>query len=156
MKSVLGIDPGLSGALALVATDLSKVDVIDTPVHAINGKQQMDVHTLARWMDVQSVDVDHAIIEQVGAMPGQGVTSCFNFGFGTGILHGVICASFIRLRLVRPAVWKRAMGLPADKDASRQMASRMFPKFAHLFSRKKDDGRAEAVLLAVYAMRNPA
>ena len=86
-------------------------------------------------------------IEEVGAMPGQGVTSMFNFGYSAGILAGVCAGLKLPVSLYRPAVWKRAAGVPADKGGARQMAQRFWPGCRD-FDRVKDDGRAEAALLA--------
>jgi crossover junction endodeoxyribonuclease RuvC len=83
-------------------------------------------------------------------MPAQGVTSAFNFGFAAGALQGLVAGNAIPMHLVAPLTWKRHYKLSADKDASRRRASQLFPAHSHLWARAKDDGRAEAVLLAYY------
>ena len=86
-------------------------------------------------------------------MPGQGVTSMFSFGRSLGILEGTLAGLDIPYTLVTPQVWKKAMGANASKDGAREMAMRLWPSKSELFKRKKDDGRAEAALLALYLLR---
>lgn len=152
-RAILGIDPGLSGALALWnGTTLSVFDV-PTIARKVNGKtkQQVDAYQLGNWLDIHRVSIRFAIIEQVNAMPAQGVTSSFNFGYTAGVIQGAVAANQIPMRLVVPSVWKRAFGLIGqDKDASRAAASRLAPKHAEHWPLKKHDGRAEAFLLAFY------
>jgi crossover junction endodeoxyribonuclease RuvC len=151
----IGIDPGLSGAIAVWPENGEPV-VNDMPTFEItvNGKKktQIDLAQLARTTP-QSWQSWHAFIENPGAMPGNGAVSMFNFGFACGVAQMAVAAAGIPYTLVKPAIWKRALGLTADKDASRQLASRLFPQSAHLWARKKDDGRAEAVLLAYYGSK---
>lgn len=154
---IIGIDPGLSGAIFLLQGDDS--DVFDMPVteRLVNGKlkRQIDPASLAR---ILPTDAEFVIVEQVSAMPGQGVTSSFNFGFTAGAIQGVVAALGLPLRTVHPQVWKRKFGLLGQpKDASRAEASRRLPQHAHLWPLKKHDGRAEAALLALYGsmMDNP-
>jgi crossover junction endodeoxyribonuclease RuvC len=150
----MGVDPGLSGAVAVFDPARQHLTLLDMPVHSIRvgrGKRkQIDLGELARFVDVYAADVAKATIESVHAMPKQGVSSSFSFGFAAGVVQGVIAAHFIPVQLVTPAVWKRALGLTSDKDASRQLAGRVFARQGDLFRRKKDDGRAEAALLARY------
>ena len=151
----LGIDPGLDGALALYAP--GALEVLPMPTHTITVNQKkkraLDLAALATWFDLNRNRVRHAVIENPSAMPGQGVTSSFNFGFNCGVMQSMVAASVIPYTLVRPAVWKREMGLTADKDATRRTASQLMPAFAHLWPRVKDDGIAEAALLALYASK---
>ena len=140
-------------------------DVFDIPTTSrrVNNKdkRQIDPYQLAAWLEIQRPLIKFAVIEQVQAMPSRGrpgeerramgVTSAFNFGFTTGAIHGIIAACGIEIRTVSPQVWKRKFGLLGqDKDASRGEASRRLPSCAHLWPLKKHDGRAEAVLLAIY------
>lgn len=159
MTIYLGIDPGLSGALACwhPATAFEPIvtlEILDMPTLEIttNGKRkrQIDLHTLAQWLDVHAHGVKEAIIEQVGTMPGQGITSAFNFGQAFMAAKAMVVANMVPMRLVHPRVWKKHYGLTADKDAARLKASQLLPQFAHLWARAKDDGRAESVLLALY------
>jgi len=150
---ILGVDPGLSGRMAMLKA--GAVDVLDIPTttRTLNQKEkrQIDPYQLSAWLEIQRPLIKFAVVEQVGTMPGQGVTSAFNFGFTTGCIHGIIAACGIEIRTVPPQVWKRKYGLLGqNKDASRGEASRRFPQFTHLWQLKKHDGRAEAALLALY------
>lgn len=149
---ILGVDPGLAGAMALVH-DGKIVEVIDTPVFQIKGKNVFDLYGFARWLDQVNAQhpIEKAIVEEVGAMPGQGVTSMFNFGAVYGHVRGAIAAHFIPISDVRPQVWKKHYRLGQDKDASRRVACATWPTESARFARKKDDGRAEACLLALWA-----
>jgi crossover junction endodeoxyribonuclease RuvC len=152
----LGIDPGLSGALALLDTETGKITVRDVPVHELkrNGKtkREIDLYALARLMDDMAKGQGTCIVvEQVGSMPGQGVSSVFAFGKAYGILLGVAASTFCPIEFVTPQVWKRAMGVTASKDGSRAKASMLFPTYSASWARVKDDGRAEAVLIAAWA-----
>jgi crossover junction endodeoxyribonuclease RuvC len=145
---ILGIDPGLSGALAFffpVAPD--RVAAEDMPV--VDGG--IDCATLAARIRQMSPDL--AIVERVGSMPGQGVSSTFKFGASYGCLLGVLGALQIRTILVAPATWKKHFRLDSEKEKSRALALRTFAKSPEHFSRKKDHGRAEAALLAVYGSK---
>jgi len=154
LRCILGIDPGLSGAIALYDPDTGDLDVWDMPVHAItvNGKKknQLDLYQLGTLIDTIAPKVKMAFIEAVHSLPAQGVTSSFNFGFAAGAAQGAVAANLIPMTLVAPATWKRAMRLTADKDVSRQRASQLMPKHAKHWPLVKHDGRAEAALLAWY------
>lgn len=158
MTYFIGIDPGLSGAIARYDPATNDLVVHDVPTHELkrNGKtkREVDLHGLARIMDAMTKNQGCSIlIEQVGSMPGQGVSSVFAFGKVYGILLGVSAATFVPLDTVTPAVWKKAIGVTASKDGSRAKASGLLPQHSHYWSRVKDDGRAEAALLAIYASR---
>lgn len=144
-KITLGIDPGASGALALLDGD-RLIDVTDMPVIMVKGRARVMASGVVDC--ITEAKPDQIALEDVGAMPGQGVTSMFGFGRSVGVLEGVIAALGYPLVMVRPATWKRAAGVPADKDAARLMATRLWPDHAAFFARKRDDGRAEAALLA--------
>lgn len=148
---ILGIDPGLSGALCLYdeRTD-TIVTVADLPVLEDRKKRHLDLNAFGRWVDDNAVHIDKAFIEEPAAMPKQGVSSTFRFGFVCGALQGIVAANFIPVRLVSPAKWKRDMGLTSDKDACRRRASQLWPAQSGLWARVKDDGRAEAALLALW------
>ena len=154
----IGIDPGLSGAIASYDTDTGALEVHDVPTHEMvrNGKKkrEVDLHSCARIIDALAKPAGSSIlIEQVGSMPGQGVSSVFAFGKVYGILLGISASTFVPLDTVTPAVWKKAMGVTSSKDGSRAKASALLPQHSHLWSRVKDDGRAEAALIAIYASR---
>lgn len=157
MKYFLGIDPGLTGALALYDPAADRLHVIDMPTHPIriNGsnKNAIDVNGLANFLDGKANDIKLAVVEEVGAMPKQGVTSSFNFGFAAGCAQMAVAAYFIQLRTVRPATWKREMGVTKDKETVRREASRLMPNHSYNWPLKKHDGRAEAALLAYYAAK---
>jgi hypothetical protein len=145
MKCILGIDPGVSGAVSFYfPAEPSRVAVFDVPV----AGGEISAPHLADLIRGYSPDV--AILEAVSAMPGNGAVSMFNFGRSYGDVRGVIGALKIPLHLVRPQVWKKHFKLDRDKDKSRLLATRLFPSCADHFKRKKDDGRAEAALIALY------
>lgn len=149
---VLGVDPGLSGALALYDFEVKRlVEVKDMPVRptGLGGKNGIDLAALSVWIGAYSSEIAVTVIEEVGVMGGhEGTVSMFNFGYGAGAVAGVVAGCMIPLLLVKPAVWKSLMGLSSNKDLSRRKAIELFPSAASQFSRKKDDGRAEAALLA--------
>lgn len=143
---ILGIDPGLNGAIAWVSDDGHLIGVADMPTVEVVGKKKVSPQMLVAMLEDYD-DVKMVAIEDVHALPGQGVTSMFNFGYSAGILAGVCAGLRMPMSFYRPAVWKRAAGVPADKGAARQMAQRFWPGCRD-FDRAKDDGRAEAALLA--------
>jgi hypothetical protein len=145
MTCVMGIDPGMSGALAFYFTGYpERVAVEDMPVVA----GDVDAVTLAKRIAAMAPDL--VFLERVGAMPGQGVSSTFKFGRSYGVALGVIGAAAIPLHLVTPAKWKGHLRLSSDKEQARAMALRLFPACGEHFKRKKDHGRAEAALIARY------
>ena len=155
MTNILGIDPGLDGALAIVSGD-TVVAVQDMPTNTVtvNGKQRriVDAYALARWIDAQQIDF--AVIEDVSSQPKDGAVQAFKFGMTKGHAVQAVASNMIRMFLAHPSTWKRAMGLEGqDKDASRRVASQMFPAASHYWPLKKHDGRAEAVLLAHYGRK---
>lgn len=156
MTAFLGIDPGLAGALALYVPSSGLVRVEDVPTHQLtrNGKakREIDYHGLARLVDDMAKGAGtRIVIEQVSSMPGQGVSSVFAFGKAYGVLIGIAASTFCPIEFVTPAVWKRAMGVTASKDGSRAKASMLFPASSASWARVKDDGRAEALLIAAWA-----
>lgn len=155
-KFILGLDPGLSGALAFLADD-GAVAVEDMPVLQLTrggkNKREIDLTALARLIDERAADIVHAYVEQAGAMPGQGSTSMFAFGKAYGVALGIIAANFVPITTVSPVRWKKAMAVPKGKDAARARASQLLPRSARLWPLVKHDGRAEAALLALYGAR---
>ena len=142
---IFGVDPGLSGAIAFffpVAPD--RVAAEDMPVVA----GEVDCATVAAR--ISQMAPAFAIVERVASMPKQGVASTFKFGASYGAVRGILAALQIRTHLVAPAVWKKHFRLDSDKEKARAMALRLFAASPGHFSRKKDHGRAEAALLAVY------
>ena len=149
MGTILGIDPGsVSGAWAMLYDD-GTLTAGDLPV--VN--RQVDPAALADL--ILRAEISRAVVEQVGAMPKQGVSSTFAFGRSFGCILGVLGALGVRTDLVTPARWKKSFSLNADKELSRARAIQRFPGAATYFTRKKDAGRAEAAFLALYGELNP-
>jgi crossover junction endodeoxyribonuclease RuvC len=152
---VAGIDPGKSGALAITYPDGS-VQAFDVPRVKLKGK---DVPAWQEWQRSWSgafdfAGVDLVVIEDVAARPGQGVTSMFTFGRTLGFAHALAVASGASVQMVTPSVWKGKLGLlNSSKEASREKATALYPKSVGLLDRVKDDGRAEAILLAHYGRK---
>lgn len=152
MKLTLGVDPGFTGALAFYDPNTNTIaDVLDIPLHEIDGKKHVDAYQLAQKLDNVASLVDRCAMEKPGVMPGQGISSGFRFGHTCGLIYGVLVANFIPVTLVRPNVWKKDFNLGADKDKARALASSTWPASSKFFARKKDDGRAEAAFLALWA-----
>ena len=149
---VLGIDPGLSGALAFYDTVSEALVVMDMPTVEVtrNGKSKREVSPALVADMVAGKGVEKAFMERVSAMPGQGVSSMFSFGRSSGVVEGVLAAYEIPTTLVTPQAWMKAMGVRAGKDGSRERAMQLFPQYADQFARKKDNGRSDAVLIAKY------
>lgn len=164
---VVGIDPGLSGAVAVLsqrAASPAQLYVFDMPTLEItvSGKKRrkLDLAALADLLsDIAVGAPDIVMLEDVSGRPPSAKGSqsgAFAQGWNACAPAAICAAVKLPISLVPPAVWKRATGTPADKDGARLAASRAFPEFAHLWSRVKDDGRAEAALLAAYAARRLA
>lgn len=152
-KQILGCDPGASGALAFFSPESGTLDVIDMPVVQVKrgGKLKSEISPQMLSSLIRPRLVDRAVIEKVGAMPGQGVSSMFQFGRSVGQLEGVLAALMIPTEYVTPQQWQKAVGVRDGKDGARARAAELFPAYAHLFARKKDDGRADASLIAFFA-----
>lgn len=141
----MGVDPGISGAVAFYFPMVpGRVAVDDVPL----AGGEINVNELARLIRIHRPTL--AVMEKVSAMPGQGVVSMFNFGRSYGDVRGTIGAMDVPLHFVTPQKWKKHFGLPADKEQCRLRAIRMFPNAAESFKLKKHDGRAEAALIALY------
>lgn len=144
MTTIVGIDPGQTGAVAAITHDGQLLWVEDMP-DGLSGV------AVGAWLaELLRHEATLAVVEQVGAMPGNGSVSMFKFGTSYGSILGALGALAVPTILVRPAVWKRRLGLTSDKNASRQRATERWPEMADLFRRVKDDGRAEAALIALY------
>jgi crossover junction endodeoxyribonuclease RuvC len=153
---IAGIDPGLSGAVALLDAETGLViDVFDVPTLALSrggkAKRELDAHALAGALGRDRIG--HAFVEFVGAMPGQGVSSVFAFGKAYGIAIGVLATLGVPMTFVSPVSWKRSLGVPAAKDGARARASQLLPAAAHHWPLVKHDGRAEAALIAYWGLR---
>lgn len=149
---VLGLDPGATGAIAMLDTDLAALVVCDMPSTLVKVGKQHRRQISEFWLaDILRVyEPDAAWIERVHALPKQGVTSSFSFGLSYGLARGVLAALGVPVQLVTPQEWKREFRLGPDKNEARIIAARLFPQNAACFTRVKDDGRAEAALLALF------
>ena len=153
---IIGIDPGISGALCFMEHG-KIINVIDMPSMADGKKNKKQVNgsqvfnEISRYIKEKNPNDIKVIIEHVSAMPGQGVTSMFNFGQSFGILKGICSAMNLPMYFVRPAKWKKYFSLiNASKDASRTKAIEIFPYFSVNLSKKKDANKADAILIASY------
>ena len=153
---IIGIDPGISGSICFLQ-DGKIIDVVEMPTMTEGKKNKKQVNgsqifneILSRIKKLDKKDVK-VIIEQVSAMPGQGVTSMFNFGQSFGILKGICSAMQLPMYFVRPAKWKKYFNLiNSEKDASRTKAIEIFPYFSGQLSRKKDSNKADAILISSF------
>ena len=153
---IIGIDPGISGSICFLEDGIIK-DAIEMPTmiegkknkKQVNGSQIFNEISLRiKTYEKKNIKV---VIEQVSAMPGQGVTSMFNFGQSFGILKGICSAMQLPIYFVRPAKWKKYFNLiNSEKDASRTRAIEIFPYFSSNLSKKKDSNKADAILIASY------
>lgn len=153
---ILGIDPGLSGALALLSPEGNVLAIEDMPTIevVINGKKRRSTPPVALANTIRILAPQKAFLENVGVRPGEGAVGAFSFGRNLGQIEGVLAALRIPTTLVHPATWKRRMNIPADKGGARLKAMALFPDKVDLFKRVKDDGRAESALLAYYGLSN--
>ena len=150
----IGIDPGLNGAIALLDAEKGVLSISDMPTLEVkrNNKAKKEVSPIGVAIFLgKTPRQSRAVLERVGAMPGQGVTSVFSFGRSVGIIEGVLATMLIPVDIVTPQAWQKAAGVRGGKDGSRLRACELFPNYAELFARKKDDGRADAALMAWYA-----
>ena len=147
---VVGIDPGLSGAVAVLDVSNKLLAIHDMPTTLVKSrkseKRQLSEAMLARIL--RQVKPEHAYLEFVSAMPGQGVSSMFNFGMGYGAIKGILSALEIPFSTVTPVKWQRDLSVAKGKEGNRLRAAQLYPEYAHLFARVKDDGRADAALIA--------
>lgn len=154
----IGIDPGLTGAIALMNEGYADPLVWDMPTVA-NGKgvvkYEVDPVGLAHIVEgFVGFGASRVILERTNAMPGQGVASMFSMGVSRGVVLGVLGSMRLPYEEVAPSQWKKHFGLiGADKDMSRRLALQLYPQLAKQLARKKDHNRAEAVLLATYLQR---
>tara|TARA_Y100001958_G_scaffold120922_1_gene88040 strand:+ start:594 stop:1088 length:495 start_codon:yes stop_codon:yes gene_type:complete len=153
---IIGIDPGINGAICFFENG-EVIDVIEMPTmqdgkknkKQINGNQIFN-EIFLRIQNISKKNIN-VIVEQVSAMPGQGVTSMFNFGQSFGVIKGICAAMQLPIFFVRPAKWKKNFDLiNTKKDASRTKAIEMFPKISTFLSKKKDSNKADAILIACF------
>ena len=149
---IIGIDPGLSGAIAILEDSKIK-ELFDMPVmpDGKKNKRQLNSAFLVKLLkeNIESLENTVMVVEQVNAMPGQGVTSMFNFGQTFGAIKGICAALGLPIFFVRPAKWKKHFELiNSSKDASRTKAIEMYPSASEQLSRKKDVNKSDAILIA--------
>ncbi|MDC1245961.1 crossover junction endodeoxyribonuclease [Pelagibacteraceae bacterium] len=153
---IIGIDPGITGSICFFE-DGKIIDVVEMPNMAEGKKNKKQVNGAQIYYEIslriKSLRKEEikVVIEQVSAMPGQGVTSMFNFGQSFGILKGICSAMQLPMYFVRPTKWKKYFNLiNSEKDASRTKAIEVFPYFSSQLSRKKDSNKADAILIASF------
>ena len=153
---IIGIDPGIKGAICFFENGEVK-DVIDMPTMQDGKKNKKQINGNQIYNEISSRIVNleqtkiNVVVEQVSAMPGQGVTSMFNFGQSFGVIKGICAAMQLSIFFVRPAMWKKYFNLiNTEKDASRTKAIEMFPKISSNLSKKKDSNKADAILIACF------
>ena len=151
---IIGIDPGISGAICFFQNG-EITDVIDMPSMADGKKNKRQINSQQVFNEISERIINIpkkeiiVVIEQVSAMPGQGVTSMFNFGQSFGVLKGICSAMQLSMYFVRPAKWKKYYGLiKTEKDASRTKVIEIFPYISSKLSKKKDSNKADAILIA--------
>ena len=153
---IIGIDPGISGAICFFENGEVK-EIIEMPTMAEGKKNKKQINgtqiyneILKRIENLSKKDI-FVVIEQVSAMPGQGVTSMFNFGQSFGVIKGICSAMQLSTFYVRPVKWKKYFGLiKSEKDASRTKAIEIFPYISTNLSKKKDSNKADAILIASF------
>ena len=153
---IIGIDPGISGSICFLENG-KILDVIEMPtmIDGKKSKKQVNGSQIFNEISQRIYNIEkhnvRVVIEQVSAMPGQGVTSMFNFGQSFGILKGICSAMQLPLYFVRPAKWKKYFNLiNSEKDASRTRAIEIFPYFSSQLSKKKDSNKADAILISSF------
>ena len=153
---IIGIDPGISGAICFFENGEVK-DIFDMPTMADGKKNKKQINGPQFYNEISSRLKNYSkrdifvVIEQVSAMPGQGVTSMFNFGQSFGVLKGICSAMQLPMYLVRPAKWKKYFNLiKTEKDASRTKVIEIFPYISSKLSKKKDSNKADAILIASF------
>ena len=148
---IFGIDPGLSGAIAVLENE-AVLDIIDLPVmsEGKKNKRQLNSAQLSQYIskNVENINKTSVVVEQVNAMPGQGVTSMFNFGQTFGAIKGISATLKLPIYFVRPSKWKKHFDLiNSSKDASRTKAIEIYPSLAEKLSKKKDVNKSDAILI---------
>lgn len=156
---IVAVDPGLTGAICFYDWRTGQMDVVPMPTQTkqLAGRKLKTVidegEVLSNLQAFAAMGATHLFIEAVGGMPGQSAPAAFNFGHGYGAVRMAALACGLPIEAVPAAVWKAEMRAPRDKDGARSRASELIPTHRHLWSLKKDDGKAEAALLALYAER---
>lgn len=153
-RAIIGIDPGLGGALARYWPKSQALQIADMPTLNVgkgkSNKRVIDEYALARLIDDWAPSAACVWLEQVGVRPGEGGVGAFTFGRGYGLIRGICAANFLTIHDVTPQSWKKTLRVAGDKDQARQRAAALFPRHAQHWTRKCDDGRAEASMIALY------
>jgi crossover junction endodeoxyribonuclease RuvC len=153
--NVAGIDVGLVGAVAVVSEQDGFLFVEDLPVHHIavgkKSRAELDLASLRRILVTNPIR--HVVIERVAARPGQGVSSMFRFGYSAGSIYGLIVGLQLPVSYLLPVNWQRTAGVGPSPEAARQRAAQLYPLAASQLSRKRDAGRADAILIAHAGIR---
>ena len=149
---IIGIDPGLSGAIAILENN-KVLNIFEIPVmsEGKKNKRQLNSALLVKLIkdNISEKDEVSVVVEQVNAMPGQGVTSMFNFGQTFGAIKGICAALNLPIFFVRPSKWKKHFELiNSSKDSSRTKAIEMYPSLSNQLSKKKDVNKSDAILIA--------
>ena len=151
---IIGVDPGITGAISILENK-KVLEVYDTPT-MIDGKKNKRQVNGAQVTNIIKERIDNSkdivvVVEQVNAMPGQGVTSMFNFGQSFGVIKGICAALSLPIYFVRPMKWKKHFNLiKTNKDASRTKVIEIYPEISSKVTRKKDSNKADAILIARY------
>lgn len=166
MRCILGIDPGISGAIVLHDATTGETQFYDMPTvsnhRGAGGRSDVDGYALGMLVDSLKSQIKHAFIEQVGGIGKQSAANSFQFGLNTGIVHGILFANLVPITLVTPQKWKQFFNLKRGKDQtnaqfksmSRAKASSIMPAYANQWALAKHDGRAEALLIALYGAKH--
>ena len=157
---IIGIDPGISGSICFLK-DGKIMDVVEMPTMTEGKKNKRQVNgsqiynEISKRINIYKNEDVRVIIEHVSAMPGQGVTSMFNFGQSFGVLKGIFSAMQIPMDFVSPVKWKKFFNLiNTNKDASRTKAIEIYPYFSSKLSKKKDANKADAILISSFYYQN--
>ena len=157
---IIGIDPGISGSICFFENG-KVIDIVEMPnmAHGKKNKKQVNgselTNIIANTLDLKNTEFKKdevvVVVEHVNAMPGQGVTSMFNFGQSFGVIKGICAALRLPIYFIRPTKWKKHFNLiNTNKDASRTKVIEVYPKISGKLSRKKDSNKADAILIARY------
>lgn len=162
---ILGIDPGLTGGIAAQNISTSALEVVvpmpivkPKSIFKVSAQPEIDAEGLLKLLKPHAARITHVVIEGVHSMPGQGVASMFKFGFGYGLVCGVLESLALdhgfTIQKAVPAVWKSTMGLSCDKRDSLTRARELWPSHDKIWKLRKNDGLAEAALLCEFARRS--
>jgi crossover junction endodeoxyribonuclease RuvC len=156
VTTIVGVDPGVRGGLAVITVDDGAaprlIDAIDIPVTGTGAKERVDAIALRAWIVTHKPQ--HAYIERAQAMPKQGASSGFKYGRAVGAIEAVLACCEIPMTVIEPSAWKKSHRLRGkDKEGGRQRALQLFPAAHSLLARKQDHGRADSVLIALYGAR---